>query len=162
MKKHGKQTEIARSFFDKAYHLQMRGYLDRAAHFYRKSIEMYPTAKAHTFLGWVYSLKGLYIEAIGECKKAIQLDPAFGNPYNDIGVYLIEQGQWREAIPWLEKALNAPRYESPEFPQLNLGRVYEHIGRYRTALSLYDRALEINPFYRPAINEKYGLLAKLS
>ena len=32
-------------------------------------------------------------EAIEECYKAIDRDPDFGNPYNDIGAYLIEKGQ---------------------------------------------------------------------
>src|SRR5207253_8419965 len=40
-----------------------------------------------------------------ECKKAIAVDPTFGNPYNDIGAYLIERGEHAQAIPWLEKAI---------------------------------------------------------
>jgi tetratricopeptide (TPR) repeat protein len=31
-------------------------------------------------------------DAIAECKKAVELDPDLGNPYNDIGAYLIEKG----------------------------------------------------------------------
>ena len=30
--------------------------------------------------------------------------PTFGNPYNDIGAYLIAKGELDEAIEWLEKA----------------------------------------------------------
>jgi Flp pilus assembly protein TadD len=40
-------------------------------------------------------------EAIAECHRAIEIDPDFGNPYNDIGAYLIERGDLRGAIPWL-------------------------------------------------------------
>ena len=47
--------------------------------------------------------------------------PTFGNPYNDIGAYLIEKGDLDEAIPWFQKAMQARRYESPAFPHLNLG-----------------------------------------
>ena len=36
------------------------------------------------------------------------MDPDFGNPYNDIGAYLIEMGRLDEAIPWLEKATLRP------------------------------------------------------
>ena len=64
-------------------------------------------------------------DAIEECHKAIAQDPDFGNPYNDIGAYLIEKGELDEAIVWFQKALQARRYESPAFPHLNLGRVYE-------------------------------------
>jgi len=47
-----------------------------------------PSAEAHTFLVWVYSFERRFAEAIAECKRAIAVDPEFGNPYNDIGVYL--------------------------------------------------------------------------
>src|SRR5688500_19484746 len=44
----------------------------------------YPTAEAHTFLGWVYSFQKRYDEAIAECLEAIRVDETLGNPYNDI------------------------------------------------------------------------------
>ena len=50
----------------------------------------YPTAEAYTFLGWTYHFQGRIEDAIAECKRAIEVDPEFGNPYNDIGAYLIE------------------------------------------------------------------------
>ena len=56
---------------------------------------------------------GRYDVAIEEAKRAIDLDPKYGNPYNDIGVYLIELGRWDESIPWLQKAMAATRYASP-------------------------------------------------
>jgi len=65
--------------------------LELAAQFYKRSIELHPTADAHTFLGWTYHQQGKVDEAIEECKKAIAVDPTFGNPYNDIGAYLIER-----------------------------------------------------------------------
>jgi hypothetical protein len=40
---------------------------EEAVELYRRSIETYPTAEAHTFLGWVYSFDGRYTEAIDEC-----------------------------------------------------------------------------------------------
>ena len=56
------------------------------------------------------------------------------------------QERWEEAIPWLEQATTAPRYESPQFPFINLGRVYERLGRYRTALEHYNEALALAPW----------------
>ena len=58
-----------------------------------------PTAEAHTFLGWAYSFLGDYESAITECRNAIELDPDFGNPYNDIGAYLIQQGDSTKPMP---------------------------------------------------------------
>src|SRR5207245_9371665 len=107
-----------------AYRLQMEGELDAAIERYQQSIALHPTAEAHNVLGWTYSFQGRLEDAIAECQRAIGVDPEFGNPYNDIGAYLIEMGRHREAIPWLEKATRARRYEAPHYPHLNLGRAY--------------------------------------
>ncbi len=130
-----------------AYDLQMKGRIEEAVQLYRKSLELYPTAEAHTFLGWSYSVQGRHEDAINECKKAIEVDPEFGNPYNDIGSYLIEKGQFDAAIPWLEKAIQAKRYESYCYPHYNLGRIYEQKGNWFRALESYQNSLNSNPDY---------------
>jgi Tfp pilus assembly protein PilF len=152
--------EIAKEYFDKGFLLQKSGHLDRAAHFYKRSIEYKPTAQAHTFLGWVYSLKGLYDQAIEQCKNAISLDPTFGNPYNDIGAYLMQKHKYDEAIYWLKKALKAPNYENYCYPYLNLGRVYEFKGDWNEAIKYYEKALKENPDYKPATKALEGQRAK--
>ena len=99
--------EEAERHFQRAYEAQMAGRLDEAIEHYRRSIALHPTAEAHTFLGWTYSFQGRHEDAIAECHTAIAVDPDFGNPYNDIGAYLIELGRHGEAIPWLERAKRA-------------------------------------------------------
>ena len=160
MSKRENKSQIAKDFFDKGYILQNSGQLDRAAHFYRRSIEFYPSAKAYTFLGWVLSLKGLYDEAIEECKHAVDLDPNYGNPYNDIGAYLLQKHKFDEAETWLRKALEAPNYENYCYPYLNLGRVYEFKGNWGEALSCYKKALQESPTYEPAEQALQELYAK--
>lgn len=139
--------KIAQDFFKKAYDLQMAGELEDAIEQYKRSIEIFPTAEAHTFLGWTYSFQGRYEEAIAECKEAIKVDPEFGNPYNDIGAYLIERGRLDEAIPWFQKAMIAKRYDSYCYPHYNLGRVYEQKGKWQEALKCYESSLKVNPNY---------------
>lgn len=138
---------MASELFEEGYRYQMEGDLDRAIDLYTQSIEAYPTAEAHTFLGWTYSLQGRLDEAIDECKTAIDVDPEFGNPYNDIGAYLIEKEMFSEAIPWLEKATRAKRYESYHFPHYNLGRAYMGKGMMRKAVEEFQLALQIAPDY---------------
>jgi len=142
--------EQAADLFQKAFAAQMRGELDAAVLLYQESIAVFPTAEAHTFLGWTYSFQGLLDEAIEECRKAIAVDPSFGNPYNDIGAYLIEMGRPDEAIPWLEKATRAARYEAPHYPHFNLGRVFVAKEMYNRALSEFEAVLEIRPDYDAA------------
>ena len=139
--------KLAIEYFQQAYSHQMKGELDEAVELYKKSIETFPTAEAHTFLGWTYSFMGSYDEAIAECRRAIEIDPDFGNPYNDIGAYLIDQGCLDEAIPWLEKATRAPRYENYCFPHCNLGRIYERKHDWLKAIECYRASLRHNPQY---------------
>src|SRR5713226_49783 len=134
-------TELWRA----AYRYQMEGELDRAIEDYQRSIAVYATAEAHTFLGWTLSFQGRLEEATAECLRAIEIDPHFGNPYNDIGVYLMQQGKLDEAIPWLEKAKRARRYEPRQFPFMNLGRVYLQQGRWWEALREFEGAVQLAP-----------------
>ncbi|MEC4679732.1 MAG: tetratricopeptide repeat protein [Nitrospirota bacterium] len=150
----GKEEEedkiVAWNLFQQAYELQMKGQLEEAVDVYQQSLATFPTAEAHTFLGWTYSFMGQLNEAIEECHRAIRQDPDFGNPYNDIGAYLIELNQLEEAIPWLEKAGKATRYENPSFPHMNLGRVYERQSKWDQAIESYKKSLALNPEYKPA------------
>lgn len=140
----------ALKLFDRAYQCQLAGDLAGAIHLYQASLAEHPTAEAHTFLGWVYSFEGRYHAAIAECKRAIGVDPTFGNPYNDIGCYLLALGREDDAIRWLKQAMHAPRYEAPQFPHVNLARVYERKGQVLDAVAEYGRALEKMPDYAPA------------
>ncbi len=148
--------------WEEAYRVQMDGRLGDAIQLYKRSIDLHPTAEAYTFLGWAYSQIDLLDTAIELCEQAIEIDPDFGNPYNDIGAYLIEQERWEEAIPWLQKAIAAPRYASPQFAYMNLGRVYEHLGQWPQALAEYDRALSAEPLYMPAEWARRALLGKMN
>ena len=147
MKQDRNAASLAAELFHQAYSRQMEGEFEEAIDLYQQSIDTYPTAEAYTFLGWTYSFQGRLDEAIEECKKAIEIDPDFGNPYNDIGAYLIEQEMYNEAIPWLEKATRARRYDSHHFPHYNLGRAYEAKGMMIRALEEYGKALKLAPDY---------------
>jgi len=140
-----KDQERAIELIGEAMKLQMAEEFDDAIRLYKQSIALYPTADAHTYLGWAYSFKGRLNEAIAQCEIAIELDPEFGNPYNDIGVYLMQQQKLDDAIPWLERAKNAKRYEPRHFPYINLGRVYLTKGMIQKALEEFGGALQLNP-----------------
>ena len=83
----------ANQLFHEAYEAQRAQDYERAIELYKRSIETYPTAEAHTFLGWVYSFQNRYDDAIDECLEAIRVDETLGNPYNDIAVIC-----WLKAI----------------------------------------------------------------
>jgi len=109
----------------------LEGRVSEAIDLYEQSIHIKPTAEGYTFRGWAVSFLGDLDSAIEDCKRAIRIDPDFGNPYN--------------AIPWFQTAKNAKRYEPRHFPYLNLGRVYLAKGESMRALDEFVRALEIRP-----------------
>lgn len=139
--------EAARRLFHIAYIYQSVGDWEASAEAYAASIAVRPTAEAHTFLGWVFSFEDRHQEAIAECEKAIGVDPSFGNPYNDIGAYLIELERLDEAIPWFERAKKAKRYCCYFYAYSNLGRVYMMKGMREKARREFEEALRINPTY---------------
>lgn len=155
------QLDRALELFQEAYDRQLTGQLDDAVTLYTASIELCPTAEAHTFLGWTYSFQGKLNEAIVECQKAIAVDPDFGNPYNDIGAYLIELHKFDEAIPWLERALQATRYETYHIPWFNLGRAFAAKEHYGRALECFREALVLDPEYAPAIEAVSSVRLKI-
>jgi Tfp pilus assembly protein PilF len=122
-----------------------RGDMQRAREHFKASAFRYPTADAYTYWGWMEHHLGHTDVAIDLCHRAIELDPDFGNPYNDIGSYLIHQGKNDEAIPWLEKALKARRYEPRQYPHVNLSRAYLAKDMPFKALDQLKKALRYSP-----------------
>ncbi|MFN3694468.1 MAG: tetratricopeptide repeat protein, partial [Ignavibacterium sp.] len=153
---------LALEYFEKAYRLHISGKIKEAIKSYRKSLSYYPTAKTHTHLGWALSLEKRYEEAIEECKIAIDLDPDYGNPYNDIGTYLIALNKFDEAIYWFQKALDAKEYSTPYIPLYHLGKIYEMKGFYFTALKYYSDSMEQNSEFEPAKTAYYKLVAMMN
>ncbi len=156
------KKQEAKEWVSKAYQLHMKGDVDRAIALYSKSIELFPTAEAYTFRGWARSFEKDYQAAIEDCHQAIELDPEFGNPYNDIGAYYLEQGEPEDAIPWLRMALKAKRYESYCFPHFNLGRAYEAKDQLEKALAHYRQALDEDPRYANATRGVERVKGKLA
>ncbi|HSK73957.1 MAG TPA: tetratricopeptide repeat protein [Pyrinomonadaceae bacterium] len=155
MKNPTKREAVAR--FNEAYEAQMAGDYTSAINLYKESIELFPTAEAYTFLGWTYSFQGEYDLAIAECLAAIAVDSTFGNPYNDIGSYLIAKGNFYDCVRWFKLAIQAPRYEARAFPHFNLAMIYEKRGKLLEAAKHYGLALNEQPGYLQA----YKALRKL-
>src|SRR5215831_15703636 len=101
-------------------------------------------------------------EACAECLKAIDVDPEFGNPYNDIGCYMMQQGKLDEAVPWLERAKRAKRYEPRQFPYMNLARIRMKQGRWWDALREFEQAVRLAPGDADLRRALHSLRARLN
>jgi len=69
-----------------AYQAQMEGDYDRAAELYQSSLELIPPPKRTPFSAGPTISRAAFWRLFSECKRAIELDPDFGNPYNDIAL----------------------------------------------------------------------------
>jgi Tfp pilus assembly protein PilF len=128
------QLRLATALWKDGLEHQLDGKIPEAIKLYRASLALRETAEAHTFLGWTFSFEGRLLEAIAQCRKAIEIDPEFGNPYNDIGAYMVELDREEEAMVWFAQAKRAGRYENPQFPYLNLARLHLDNGDLGPAL----------------------------
>ena len=144
-------NDEARRLFELAYEEQMNGAINEAIQLYARSVSVSPSAQAYTYMGWAYSLIKEYEKAVELCKRAIDLDPEYGNPYNDIGAYLIQMGTEDESIYWLERAIVAPKYHAKFYPYYNLGRVYHSKNLIRKAITCFESACRIKPDFHPAL-----------
>lgn len=125
--------------------LQLAGEVDRAIALFTKSLSVFETAEAHTMRGGAYRFQNRLDSAVEECRRAIAVDPSYGNAYNDLGSYLVAMGSIEEAIEWLERAKEAPRSTQRHSPYMNLGRIFAAKGLHIRALREFEGALRVCP-----------------
>jgi len=117
-----------------------------AIELYEESIREYPTADGYTYLGWMHSMLGNSATAMDNCFRALQIDPEFGNPYNDLGCAFLELEMDGIAIRLFEKAKTARRYECWHFPYQNLGNTYRTKRDMNKALIEYAQGWLLAPW----------------
>ena len=94
--------------------------------------------------------------------KALEINSNFGNPYNDIGSYLMKLNRNDEAIEWLKKAIEAPNYNTRHFPYYSLGKIFEQSGDWKKAMVYYDNALTVKPDFIAAKNALFRVSSLLN
>lgn len=110
-----------------------------------KALNYKETAEAYNLIGWTYSLEKNFETAKNFCLKAIKVDPAHGASYNDLGSYLLSEGQTQESLKWFELAKNSRNYQNREYPYINAGRAYMNLRDYNQALEEFSIALTLTP-----------------
>lgn len=130
----------------RAYHTVAR--LDEARKAFAKVLELDPrNVKAESNLGLIYESSGEPSAAIEAYRRAIQwqedsLRPS-EQPYVNLGNILMEQGETKEAMAPLEKAVRlAP---NNAYCRLALGVYYHKIGRLEDAQRELERATLLDP-----------------
>jgi len=118
---------------------------DMARQSFFRGLNFQETAEAYNLIGWTYSLENNFDIAKKFCLKAIKVDPAYGAPYNDLGSYLLSEGETRESLKWFDLAKNSRNYQNREYPYINAGRAQMNLRNYKLALKEFAMALTLAP-----------------
>ena len=146
-----KQLQRYKSFLGRGHEqITLKNY-DQALFLLEQARFIEETAEVLTLLGWCYSLMNKVDQAKNYCLKAIEVDPDYGPSYNDLGTYLMNEGDLNESLRWFDLAKNAPIYQNKEYPFINAGRVYLMQKKYRRALLEFNEAKKRAPFAKNLI-----------
>ena len=159
-----KTTEKERLSIEIAYAASIENNAEKQYLLLQEYARKFPKEKGtHRALGSYYEFRrGDLEEAIKEYKKALDLDPDYGDVHNDLAYIYTEKGDFSKAVEHLTKYASLSPGEAN--PRDSLAEAYFWMGRLDEATVQYKEALEIKPdFYSSifgagyisALNEKY-------
>ncbi len=129
-----------------------RGNLEQAKLKFEKALDQDPlNAKANSGFALLQARLGNHAEADRYFEKAIDLDPEDSQVLNNYGAYLCDQDRPQEAEKYFLRAAANPLYKTPEFAYRNAGTCALTEGDINRAKNYFQRALEENPRFGPAL-----------
>jgi tetratricopeptide (TPR) repeat protein len=82
------------------------------------------------------------VDAVNAFNKAIELEPASGAAFSNMGRVLTFQGEFAEAIKFLEKSIELFTDDKDLAVAWNrLGNVYRKLNNYDAAIKAYQKAM---------------------
>jgi len=128
------------------------GDTDNAIQEYKNALELNPNnAEAHIKLGFLfYNVKGMHKEGMAHYYKAIQLNPGDPRIHHDLGMALLHQRKFDEAVKYLSEALRRmPDGLSIQYNAVNmhhsLGQALFYTGKSKQAFVHFSKALRLDP-----------------
>ena len=107
------------------------------------------TARMRARLGDRLRQTGRVPAASMEYRRALEQDPYSPYLLNKLAVVLMAQGEWLQALPHLQRALQLSNDDVGTYT--NLGRLYLALQDYEQARAALSEAVQINPF-DPAVH----------
>ena len=103
------------------------------------------SADTHHVLGLVYHQLGHLEPGLKHYQQALKHRSGFSEAQNNMGVLLMEQGRYDEAIAAFEVALGDILYRTPSSAQGNMGWAYYRKGEIEQGVRNLRNAVAINP-----------------
>jgi tetratricopeptide (TPR) repeat protein len=128
------------------------GEADNAIEEYKNALELNPdNATAHLKIGYLlYNVKGMYEEGMAHLSEAMRLSPGDPRIHHDLGMALLHQGEYEQAVKYLSMALERmPRGLDEQYNAANmqyrLGTALFHTGKFRESASHLSEAVRLDP-----------------
>jgi Tfp pilus assembly protein PilF len=141
----GRREKQYRQLISKGHKYMVSKKYEKATEAFQSAQNYDDSAEVMTLIAWSFSLRGKMEKAKNFCLQAIQKDPNYGPPYNDLGNYLLQEGHGEEALKWFELAKKCSHYQNREYPYINAGRVYLSKREFKKAFEEFSKALSIAP-----------------
>jgi tetratricopeptide (TPR) repeat protein len=145
------------SFVRAANEFFKAGDTDNAIQEYKNALELNPNnAEAHIKLGFLfYNVKGMHKEGMAHFHKAIKLNPADPRIHHDLGMALLHQRKFDEAVKHLSEALRRmPDGLDKQYNAVNmhhsLGQALFYTGKSKQALVHFSEAVRLDPNHAEA------------
>lgn len=126
--------------------------MDNALGEYKNALELNPNnVMAHLKMGFIYYYgKGMAKEGIAHLSEAIRISPKDPRIHYDLGMALVQEGEYDQAIKHLSVALEripSALYKEydPADMRRGLGTALFHTGKFRESASHLAEAVRLNP-----------------
>ncbi len=131
-------------------------------------LELSKIEKRCEHLPYFYFVKGMvYLSlrdarnAVRYFKKALSLNPAYGDVWNNLGLAYVLLHKEEDAERCFKKALSIESYTTPEYAAHNLSVLYEREKKYPLAIEYEKKALLQNWRYLPSYIHLAHLYVKI-
>jgi len=154
-----KATEKERLWIEADYAATIEGDQEKSFRIIQELATKYPKEKeVHQTLAIIYRHKDLLPKAIEEFYKAIELDPYFGNAWNELGYTYAQMGDYAKAIECLKRSASVSPGNANPFD--SMGDIYLKTGQLDEALDQYKQAVFVKRDFGHSIDriaDIYGL-----
>jgi serine/threonine protein kinase/tetratricopeptide (TPR) repeat protein len=112
----------------------------------QEMVTKYPQEKRfHGMLGGEYGLRGRIRDAEAEYEKAIQLDPTYADPVNNLAYLYAGEGLYDQAIQTLQRYASLSPGDANPFD--SMGEMYLLKGNLQEAIAKYSEAIRVQPTF---------------